>query len=81
MPRELDPRPIYYVYALFDWVGIPRYIGKGKIGNKREEYHEKKTDPSNWLKNEFIEQTWIMLGEVPKIIVRERLIEKRGILN
>lgn len=77
MPRKyiLDLNPIYYVYVLFDWLGIPRYIGKSKNGSNRENYHEKLTDPNNQLKNEFIEQTWIMLGEIPKIRVHENLSE------
>lgn len=61
----------YYVYALFDWKGIPRYIGKGKRG--RWNWHETRSDPSNWLKNEIIEQTWLMLGEIPKIKIAEHL--------
>ena len=77
--RKLDPRPIYYCYALFDWMGVPRYIGKGKDGGKREESHEKKSDSLNWMKNEFIEQTWIMLGEVPKIITRNGISEAEAL--
>jgi hypothetical protein len=69
----LDPRGIYYVYLLFDWLGIPRYVGKGK---KRRAYtHITKSDSINWLKNEFIEQTWIMLGDIPIIFVREDFTE------
>jgi len=37
--------------------------------------HEKTSDRVNWLKNEMIERTWIMLGEIPKIKVRENLSE------
>ena len=73
--KNLDPRPIYYVYVLFDWLGVPRYIGKGKEGTERENNHEKKSDSQNWLKNEFIEQTWIMLEEIPKVIIRKGLTE------
>src|SRR6202790_667465 len=71
--RQLDLRPIYYTYALFDWMGVPRWIGKGK--EKRIDDHEKQSDPKNQLKNEFIEQTWIMLGEIPKTIIRDELTE------
>jgi hypothetical protein len=82
MPRRriLDPRPIYYVYVLFDWRGIPRYVGKGKEGTKREDVHERKTDIYNQSKNEFIEQTWIMLEELPKVRIRENLSEAEAFL-
>jgi hypothetical protein len=76
MPRrrsKFDPQPIYYVYVLFDWQGIPRYIGKGK--DDRWLGHEKTPDPINQLKNEFIEQTWAVLGEIPKIKIQENIIE------
>lgn len=64
---------IYYVYILFDWLGVPRYVGKGK--GRRETSHERHTDPVNWRKNEFIEQTWIMLEEIPKLRVRDGITE------
>src|ERR1700687_704740 len=72
MPHQL----IYYTYVLFDWLGIPRYVGKGKKG--RIDSHEKATDSTNWLKNEFIERTWIVLGEIPKIKIREQLSESEA---
>jgi hypothetical protein len=68
-----DPRPIYYVYVLFDWLGNPFYVGKG-TGNRIDK-HEKRTDSVNWLKSEIIERTWVMLDEIPKIIVRDLLSE------
>lgn len=74
--RKLDERLIYFVYILFDWCAIPRYVGKGGGNPKREDDHEKKTDATNQAKNEFIEQTWIMLGEIPKIRVQEGLTEE-----
>ena len=61
---------MYYVYVLFDAFGVPRYVGKGK-GN-RWLIHERYTDPNNWMKNEFIEQTWIILGEIPKIKIQDK---------
>ena len=67
----------YYVYILFDWFGIPRWIGKGR--GRRWIQHERSTDLRNQLKNEFIEQTWIVLGEIPKIKVREELTRNRSI--
>lgn len=76
--RELDLRPIYYCYGLFDWLGVPRYIGKGKDGSKRENSHHKQFDLVNWRKNEFIEQTWIILDEIPKVIIRKNLTEKEA---
>jgi hypothetical protein len=66
----------YYTYILFDWLAIPRYVGKGK--GRRDEAHEKSSDPVNWMKNEFIERTWIMLGEIPKIRVRDNISEKEA---
>lgn len=71
--RKSD-KPIFYVYILFDWLGIPRYVGKGN--GDRWLSHELKTDKTNWMKNEFIEQTWIMLGEIPKIKIIENVYEK-----
>jgi|GEM_PF-2607724 len=73
MPQKLDSRTIYYTYILFDWRGTPRYVGKGK-GN-RWLGHEQSTDPNNPMKNEFIEQTWTVMGEIPKIKVQENLNE------
>lgn len=78
MPKRIpDTRPIYYVYILFDWLAIPRYIGKGK--KDRIDGHEKQSSKINWLKNEFIEQTWIMLGEIPKLKIRENITEIEAI--
>ena len=68
---------VFYVYVLFDWLGVPRYVGKGK--DDRWTDHERSTDPINWLKNEFIEQTWIMLGGVPKIKVRENISNEEAL--
>lgn len=67
----------YYVYILFDWRGVPRYVGKGK--RARWNAHENKSDPKNWLKNEFIEQTYIIMGELPKIKVREHISNEEAI--
>ena len=60
---------IYYTYILFDWRGVPRYVGMGK--GDRWLVHERETDRINFLKNEFIERAFTMLGEVPKIKVCE----------
>lgn len=79
--RSLDSRLIYYVYILFDWLGTPRYIGKGREGTNREDRHERQLDNINWRKKEFIEQTWIMLGEIPKIIVRGQISEKDAFIT
>jgi len=73
----LDRVDHYYVYILFDWRGIPRYVGKGK--RYRWNQHETRSDPINWMKNEFIEQTYIMLGEIPKIKVRENISNDEAI--
>jgi hypothetical protein len=58
----------FYVYVLFDAFGVPRYVGKGR--RNRWLMHERSSDPK-----EFIERTWLMLGEIPKIKVRENLYE------
>jgi hypothetical protein len=79
MPRKkkaLDLSPIYYCYILFDWMGIPRYVGKGK--KNRHKIHTEEPDLTNWLKNEFIERTWVMLEEIPTIIARENISEKEA---
>jgi len=64
----------FYIYILFDWMGTPRYVGKG-CGN-RDTDHERYTDPVNWMKNEFIERTWTMLDEIPKVRIMENILEK-----
>jgi len=69
----------FYCYVLFDWLGVPRYVGKGV--NNRWLAHEKESDPSNQAKNEFIEQTWVMLGEVPKIKIHENLTDAEACLT
>ena len=66
--RELST---YYVYVLFDYLGIPRYVGKGK--GKRWESHG--PNDSNKLKAAFIRRTLAKLGEIPKIRVYEDLRE------
>lgn len=63
----------FYVYLLFDFLGQPRYVGKGT--GDRWLHHERHTDPINILKNSYVEQTTIVLGEVPKIKVQENLTE------
>jgi hypothetical protein len=70
----------YYVYVLFDWLGTPRYVGKGKHGSKRprEYQHERVSDPVNILKNEFIENTWIMFGEIPKTVICNHVSEREA---
>jgi hypothetical protein len=64
----------FYVYVLFDWLGIPRYVGKGR--GDRWMNHEQRSDRVNWMKNEFIERTWIMFGEIPKVRIQESLSER-----
>jgi hypothetical protein len=74
--RKLDPNPIYYCYILFDWLGVPRWVGKG-MSNRINQiiYH---SDPVNWMKNEFVERTWIMLEDLPRIKVREHITEQEA---
>jgi general stress protein YciG len=72
----VKPTRKFYVYILFDFLGQPRYVGKGT--GDRWLRHERKTDPVNILKNSYIEQATIVLDEVPKIKVRENLTEKEA---
>lgn len=73
MSRELDPRPIYYVYVLFDWLGAPFYVGKGK--GDRWLGHSSQSDQYNPLKKRIIKQTIAAIGDLPKLKVRESLTE------
>lgn len=50
-------------------------VAVGKGTRNRWLDHERCADPVNFLKNSFIEQTTRLLGEVPKIKVRENLTE------
>jgi hypothetical protein len=68
---------VYYVYILFDWLGIPKYVGYGH--DERWLDHEKGKDRPQFRKDNFIEQTWIMLGEIPKIKVRENISKAAAI--
>jgi hypothetical protein len=67
----------YYVYLLFDWLDVPRYVGKGK--DNRWLKHEKTSDTINLRKQEFIDMTIAVLGEVPKVKVWENLTEKTAL--
>lgn len=71
---KLDDRPIYYVYALFDAAGIPRYIGKGKANRFR--HHTRPSATGGTAKRRFISRTLRTCGEVPTVIIRENLTEK-----
>lgn len=66
----------FYIYVLFDWLGIPRYIGKGT--GDRWLRHEREAASINILKSCFIEKTWSMLGEIPKIKILENLLEEEA---
>lgn len=72
--KRIKPRlRHFYVYVLFDADAVVRYIGKGK-GN-RWLAHDKGNDKNNWRKNRFIKQALRKLGEVPKVKIREDLLE------
>ena len=70
---DTKPARRFYVYLLFDHLGLPRYVGKGTA--HRWLQHERRSDARNVKKNSFIEQTTRVLGEVPKIKIRENLTE------
>lgn len=65
------------MYVLFDYLGVPRYVGKGKGARWLD--HERKTDPHNLAKNEFIERTWIVLQDIPKVKISENLSEQQAL--
>jgi hypothetical protein len=74
MTKSPSDARCFYVYGLFDADGIIRYIGKGK--GRRWLLHEKKRpDKRNWAKYEFIIATLAVLGEIPKVKIRENLTE------
>jgi hypothetical protein len=66
----------FYVYIIFDWRGAPRYVGKGK--GTRWLHHEQLLDLNNRFKTGVIKRTIAVLGEVPKIKIRENLTEKEA---
>jgi hypothetical protein len=63
----------FYVYLLFDFLGRPRYVGKG-TGNRWLQ-HERRAAARNIHKNRIVAKTTRVLGEVPKIKVQENLTE------
>jgi hypothetical protein len=66
-------KPIFYVYVLFDWKAIPRYVGKGRTNRWLE--HENGAIDSNPSKARFVNKTIAVLGDLPKIKVAEDLFE------
>src|ERR1700751_4469463 len=66
----------FYVYLLFDYLGLPRYVGKG-TGN-RWLSHERRPSARNIEKNSFIKQTAGVLGKGPQIKVQENLTEEEA---
>ena len=63
----------FYVYALFDWRGVPRYIGKGR--GSRIDDHLESDRRANRIKNALIRKTVAMLGDLPRVKHRENLPE------
>jgi hypothetical protein len=68
----------YYVYVLFDHLGVPRYVGKGK--GRRWLDHERKSDLHNWMKNEFVERTWTVLQDIPKVKIAQNISEQEALV-
>src|SRR4051812_2092602 len=66
----------FYVYILFDWKGIPRYVGKGK--GDRWMHHDLLLDSNNPFKNGVLKRTIKILGEIPKVKFRENLTEDKA---
>lgn len=71
-----DNRSDFYVYALFDWLGVPRYIGKGK-GNRID--HHLKPRSRNRPLNAFIKNTLNAIGDIPRSKIRENLTEREAL--
>lgn len=61
-------RDDFYVYVLFDWQGIPRYIGKGRGGRIRQHQTDRRMKA-------FVAQTILLLGDVPSVKIRNGLTE------
>src|SRR5487761_1301969 len=64
-----------YVYVLFGIDGAPFYVGKG-TGNRWAQHD--RLDGINPNKDAYIEQCYIVLGEVPKVKVRENLSDQEA---
>jgi hypothetical protein len=75
MPK-MSLKTDYYVYVLFDENGIPRYIGKGK--KNRLETTIKLTR-RNHMKNAFLKRTLEVLGDIPRVILRNNLTEVQAL--
>lgn len=63
----------YYVYVLFDWTGTPRYVGKGR--GRRIDDHLRPDRSGNRAKRALIAKTIAILGDLPRVKVREALTE------
>jgi len=65
---------VFYVYILFDWRGLPFYVGKGK--GRRWLNHECPCNlRTNAHRNNIIRKTLLLRGSVPKIKIAEHLLE------
>lgn len=65
----------FYVYVLFDWTGVPRYIGKGR-GDRWLDHGRKKS--RNRFLNAFIAETAAIIGDIPKVKIRCDLCEEEA---
>jgi uncharacterized membrane protein len=70
-----DPTsPVFYVYALFDWLGRVFYIGKGKGYRAWHHKYMPKSNRNRYRRNILL-KTIRILGDCPVVIIRDGLIE------
>lgn len=65
---------VFYVYILFDFAGVPRYVGKGK-GNRWLEHEQRRDVRYNPFLRSLIKNARADGKELPKIKIRDGLRE------